>query len=72
VAHPCNPSYSRDRDQEDHDLKPALANSSQDLILKISFTKKGWRGGGEVGVESNKPKVKTPVLSPTFVCGLTF
>jgi hypothetical protein len=27
VAHSCNPSYSGGRDQEDHGLKPALANS---------------------------------------------
>jgi hypothetical protein len=34
VAHACNPSYPRGRDQEDHGLKPAQANSSQDPILK--------------------------------------
>jgi hypothetical protein len=34
VAHACNPSYSGSRDQEDHDSKPALLNSSQDPILK--------------------------------------
>jgi hypothetical protein len=28
VAHPCNPSYTRDRDQEGGGLKPAGANSS--------------------------------------------
>jgi hypothetical protein len=27
VAHACNPSYSGGRDQEDHGLKPAWANS---------------------------------------------
>jgi hypothetical protein len=27
VAHACNPSYSGERDQEDHGLKPAWANS---------------------------------------------
>jgi hypothetical protein len=27
VAHAYNPSYSGGRDQEDHDSKPALANS---------------------------------------------
>jgi hypothetical protein len=26
VAHACNPSYSRGRDQEDHSSKPAEAN----------------------------------------------
>jgi hypothetical protein len=28
VAHGCNPSYSRGRDQEDDSAKPARANSS--------------------------------------------
>jgi hypothetical protein len=32
VAHACNPSYSGARDQEDQSLKPAQANSSQDLF----------------------------------------
>jgi hypothetical protein len=35
VAHAYNPSYSGGRDQEDHSLKPAQANSSQNPILKI-------------------------------------
>jgi hypothetical protein len=43
VAHTCNPSYSGDRDQEDCDLKPAWANSSQDLVLKKPTQK---RAGG--------------------------
>jgi hypothetical protein len=34
VAHTCNPSYSGGRDQEDHSLKPALANSSETLSQK--------------------------------------
>jgi hypothetical protein len=41
VAHACNPSYSRGRDQEDCSLKPAGANSSRDLILKKLFKKIG-------------------------------
>jgi hypothetical protein len=44
VAHACNPSYSGDRDQEDHSSKSAQANSSQDPISKIPNTK---RAGGE-------------------------
>jgi hypothetical protein len=32
VAHVCNPSYSRRRDQKDCSLKPAWANSSRDPI----------------------------------------
>jgi hypothetical protein len=34
VAHTCNLSYSGERDQEDHSLNPAQANSLQDSILK--------------------------------------
>jgi hypothetical protein len=41
VAHSCNPSYSGGRDQEDHGLKPAQANSSKDPIMKKLITKKG-------------------------------
>jgi hypothetical protein len=40
VAHSCNPSYLQARDQEDHCWKPALANSSQDPILKKTYHKK--------------------------------
>jgi hypothetical protein len=41
VAHYCNPNYSGDRDQEDHGLKPALANSSRPYLEKKTFTKIG-------------------------------
>jgi hypothetical protein len=41
MTHACNPSYSGDRNQEDHGSKPAQANSSQDPILKKPITKKG-------------------------------
>jgi hypothetical protein len=34
VAHACNPSYSRGREQEDHCSKSAWANSSRNPILK--------------------------------------
>jgi hypothetical protein len=37
-----NPSYSGGRDQEDHGLKPALANSSRDPISKIPNTVRHW------------------------------
>jgi hypothetical protein len=40
VAHACNPSYSGGSDQEDSGLKPALAKSSQDSILKKTQHKK--------------------------------
>jgi hypothetical protein len=45
VAHTCRPSYSGDRDQEDHSSKPAQTNCSQDPISKIPNTKKGWQSG---------------------------
>jgi hypothetical protein len=44
VAHACNTSCSRGRDQEDHSSKPAWANSSRDPILKNPTTK-NWAGG---------------------------
>jgi hypothetical protein len=44
VAHTCNPSYSGGKDQEDHGLKPAWANSLLDPILKNLEQKK--RAGG--------------------------
>jgi hypothetical protein len=40
VAHSCNPSNSEGRDQEDHDLNPAWANSSRASISKKPFTKR--------------------------------
>jgi hypothetical protein len=46
VAHACNPSYSRDRDQEDCSLKPAGANSSARTYLKNTHYKTlGWWSG---------------------------
>jgi hypothetical protein len=39
-AHACNPSYSGGRDQEDHSLKPARPNSSQDPISKSHHKKR--------------------------------
>jgi hypothetical protein len=44
VAHICNPSYSEDRDQEDHGSKQPGANSSMRPYLEKSSQK--W--GGEV------------------------
>jgi hypothetical protein len=61
VAHACNPSYSGAGDQEDHGLKPAGANSSQDPIMKkIHHTKKGcWSGS------SCRPWIQTLVPQKT-------
>jgi hypothetical protein len=44
VAHAYNPCYTGGRDQEDHSLKPAQANSFRDPILKKTLHKK--RAGG--------------------------
>jgi hypothetical protein len=41
VAHNCKPSYSGDRDQEDHGSKPAWANSSVRPYLEKPSTKIG-------------------------------
>jgi hypothetical protein len=42
VGHDCYPSYSGSRDQKNHNLKPAHANSLKDPILKTTITNKGW------------------------------
>jgi hypothetical protein len=42
VAYTSNPSYFGDRDQEDHGLKPAQANSFREPILKNTHHTKGW------------------------------
>jgi hypothetical protein len=42
VVHACNPSYMGGQDQEDHGLRPAQANTSQDPIYKIPRAK--WNG----------------------------
>jgi hypothetical protein len=47
VVHAYNPSYSGGKDQEDHSLKPALANSLWDPV-----SKKPWVAQGE-GPEFN-------------------
>jgi hypothetical protein len=42
VVHGCNSSYSGSRDQEDHGLKPAWANSYMRPYLKKTLTIMGW------------------------------
>jgi hypothetical protein len=44
-AHTYHPRYSGSRDQENQVSKSARVNSSQDPILKIPNTKKGWCSG---------------------------
>jgi hypothetical protein len=51
VAHACNPSYSGGRDQEEHSLKPAWANSSQNPISKIPNTKRASGVAQGIGPE---------------------
>jgi hypothetical protein len=41
VAHACNPNYLGGRDQENHSLRPAQANSSGGPIWKNTQHKKG-------------------------------
>jgi hypothetical protein len=60
MAHTCNPSYSRGKDQEDLGSKPARANSPWDPVSeKTHHTKKGWWTGLRC-----RPWVQTPVLPP--------
>jgi hypothetical protein len=51
VAHARNSSYSGGRDQEDHSLKPAWANSSGDPNFKIPNTKRAGGVAQSVGPE---------------------
>jgi hypothetical protein len=53
----CNPTYSGGRHQEDHGLKPARTNSSQDPILKKPIMEKGWWSSSRY-----RPWVQAPVL----------
>jgi hypothetical protein len=54
VTHIYSPSYSRDRDQEDHGSKSAQANSSARIALKKRPSQK--RAGGVA--QSVGPKLK--------------
>jgi hypothetical protein len=58
VAHTCNPSYSGGRDQEDHSLKSAWANSLWDPILKKPSQKKGWWNGSQCIGPEFKPQYR--------------
>jgi hypothetical protein len=58
VAHACNPSYSGGRDQEDHSLKPAQANSSGDPISKNPSQKIGLVEWFKVKALSSSPNTK--------------
>jgi hypothetical protein len=48
VTHIYNPSYSGDRDQEDHDSKSTRANSFRDLISKKKPTQNRDDGVSQV------------------------
>jgi hypothetical protein len=57
MTHAYNSSFLGSRDQEDHSLKTAWANSSWDPILKIPNTKKGWWSGSSGKSLSSKHEV---------------
>jgi hypothetical protein len=62
VAHAYNPSYSGGRDQEDHILKPAWANSPRDPIEKPN-TKKGLTVVQVIEYLSSKCEAQIPNAS---------
>jgi hypothetical protein len=65
VSHACNPSYSGSRDPEDHSLKPARANSSQDPISKTTHCKTGlgeWPKWKELLLSKYEALMQIPVL----------
>jgi hypothetical protein len=68
MTHACNPSYSGGRDQADHSLKPALANSSWHPISKKKKknNKKGLVEWLKVKAVSSKPSTakKKVAFSP--------
>jgi hypothetical protein len=66
VAHACNPSYSGDRDQEDHGLKPAQANSSQDPISKKPITKKQNKKNHQKNPSQKRAGEVTQGVGPEF------
>jgi hypothetical protein len=61
VPHSCNLSYSEGRDQEDHGLKPAQVNSSQDPISKNTFTKKDCGVAQHEALSSNPSTAKNKI-----------
>jgi hypothetical protein len=65
MAHACNPSYSGGRDQEDHCLKPARANSWRPFFEKTQH-KKG-AGGVTQAIERLPSKHETLSSKPSNV-----
>jgi hypothetical protein len=51
MAHPCRPSYSGDRDQEDRGSKPTRASNLREPILKIPNTKRAGEVAQGAGPE---------------------
>jgi hypothetical protein len=58
LAHTCNPSCSGGRDQEDHCLKSAWANSFGDPISKTLITKKKKKKGTGAVAQGVGPEFK--------------
>jgi hypothetical protein len=73
VVHTCNPSYSGDRDQEDHSSKLPQANSSVRPYLKKSFTKIGLVEWLKVkALSSNPSTTKTKKINELEVGFFSF
>jgi hypothetical protein len=69
VAHTCNTVYSGGKDQENHSVKPAPVNSSQDPFFKITKTVKGWwsHSGSRVSAKQAwSPEFKTTTKKNFF------
>jgi hypothetical protein len=60
VAHNGNPSYSGDRNQEDHGSKPVCADSSREPSSKNPSQKKKNRAGGVAQGEGTEFKPPLP------------
>jgi hypothetical protein len=56
VAHTCNPSYSGDRDQEDHGLKPAWAKRFLETLSQKNPSQKRAGGAPQGVVPEFKPQ----------------
>jgi hypothetical protein len=67
VAHSCNSSYCRDRDQEDHGSKPAWTNSLRDPILKKLITKIRLVDWPKVKALSSNPSTGKQKFSEKFL-----
>jgi hypothetical protein len=63
MAHACNPSYLGGWNLEDHGLRPAWANSTQDSISKNNQSKMDWMCGSSSRVPALQ--IWSPELNPS-------